>query len=188
MFEGRYSIAVNPEGEIVLPPALRKEMHLRMGPSPALMGFGVQFLYICGEDGAEELLVQLNAQLCAAFSGDKRQATAYFKQMGPSVTKLFPSDSGRIKLSRAMLELLEYRQGDLLTVMGVGDHLEIWNRARWQARLRALERSMLNKSEPAQHSLLETPICLQRGESCSLLRNGRPQPKLCGPCVHLRLP
>jgi len=67
----------------------------------------------------------------------------------------------------------------------VEDHLELWDRVRLERQSRALDQ----KNPPESRSLLETPICLYDGElPCSLLKDGAPTPKRCGPCVHLRLP
>jgi len=185
MFEGRYSLAVSPEGNIILPPAIRKVMHRQWGSSPALLCFGVQFLYICLAQSAEALLQRLDEQLCAAFPEDMGAVTEYFRRMESSVTQVAPSADGRFALPLRLMDLLEVNRGGLLTLLGVEDHLELWTRERLQRQMQAFE----SRTPAAGRGLLDTPICLQTSESpCSLLRGGLPEPKRCGPCVYLRLP
>ena len=185
MFEGRFSLAVSPDGAVTLPPAVRKEIHRLWGPNPEMMCFGVQFLYLCHAGQAEALLRRVDTGLCAAFPRDKRQVTAYFRAMERSVTRLSPLPDGRFLLPRPLLDMLGVPQGGLVVLLGVEDYLEIWDRDQLQLQSRALE----EKSRPEQRGLLDTPICLQGGEHpCSLLKGGLPAPKRCGPCVYLRLP
>ena len=186
MFEGRYALAVSPEGAVILPPAVRKEMHALWGQAPELLCFGVQFLYLCNAAQAEALLRRIDNRLCAAFAQDMPQVNAYFHAMERSVARLRPMPDGRFILPPPLLKLLDVNRGGLLTLLGVEDHLEIWNRAQLERQTRALAQ----KNAPAEdRPLLETPICLQGEElPCSFLRGGVPEPKRCGPCVYLRLP
>jgi DNA-binding transcriptional regulator/RsmH inhibitor MraZ len=185
MLSGKFSLAVSPEGDIFLPPNVRREL-ARMYGSYALMGFGVQFLYLCEQREAESLLRQIDAQLLAAFPANKRQVNRFLSALSDSVAMLSPDAKGKIHLPTHLLDLLEHKPGELLTLFGVEDHLELWNGVCWRERTQALERNVQLKKTDV--SLLETPICLQREEACSMLRNGRPQPKICGQCVRLRLP
>jgi len=183
MFDGRFSLAVSPEGNVILPPAVRKEMHRQWGQGPALLCFGVQFLYICRAQDAEDLLRRLDTQLCAAFFEDMWAVTGYFRQMEASVARAAPSADGRFALPQRLMELLGVHRGGLLTLLGVEDHLELWNRERLERQMRAFE------LDAPRQGLLETPICMQGSESpCSLLRGGLPDMRRCGPCVYLRLP
>ena len=183
MFDGRFSLAVSPEGNVILPPAIRKKMHRQWGQSPALLCFGVQFLYICLAQNAEALLQRLDTQLCAAFPGDMGAVTDYFRRMENSVAQVAPSADGRFALPQRLMELLGVHRGGLLTLLGVEDHLELWNRERLELQMQAFENGAPGRG------LLETPICLQDSEHpCSLLRGGLPEAKRCGPCVYLRLP
>jgi len=185
MFEGRYSLAVSPEGGVTLPPAIRKELHKQWGRAPALLCFGVQSLYLCLDSRAEALLRRLDTQLCAAFPEDMHLVNDYYRAMMQSVTELRPSESGRFTLPPRQREMLGVPRGGLLTLLGAENHLEIWNRERLDIQVRALERGAPGRGR----ELLETPICLQDGDfPCSLLRGGVPDPKRCGPCVFLRLP
>jgi len=183
MFEGRFSLAVSPEGNVILPPGIRKKMHRQWGQSPALLCFGVQFLYICLAQQAEALLQRLDSQLCASFPGQMALVTEYFLRMESTVTQVLPSADGRFALPQRLMDLLEVHCGGLLTLLGVEDHLELWNRERLQRQLQVFESNAPGKG------LLETPICLQGSEvPCSLLRGGLADAKRCGPCVYLRLP
>ena len=185
MFEGRFSLAVVPDGGVLLPPAIRKEMHKRWGAKPELLCFGVQFLYICEAGQAERLLRHLDAQLCAAVP-DKREVTAYFQQMERSVAKLRPDSTGAFTLPRPLMELCGVPGGGVLTLLGVVDHLELWNRAHLEKQSKVLE-GLTQSSKAAPAALAETPLCLSEGY-CSLARGGQPDPRRCGPCVYLRLP
>ncbi|MCL2300628.1 MAG: hypothetical protein FWC27_10845 [Firmicutes bacterium] len=187
MFEGRYSLALGPEGTVLLPPKVRKELHSQWGESPRLLCFGAQFLYLCKEEQAEELLSRADRQLCAAFAEDLRAVTAYLLRMQDSVAQLQPGRNGAFDLPQHLMERLNAPRGGLLALLGVGDHLEIWNAVRLQKQSAWLEKQ--TKARNLQRSTPEeTPICLQGGETpCSLLKDGLPVPKRCGPCMYLRL-
>ncbi|MDR0532139.1 MAG: hypothetical protein LBG83_08755 [Oscillospiraceae bacterium] len=188
MFEGRFNLAVTPDGGVVLPPGIRKEMHRLWGQKAALLCFGVQFLYVCRADKAEGLLERIDQQLCAAF-GDKNGINAYFRQMAASVKRLEPAANGSFALPRRLMELLGVPGGGLVTLLGVEDHLELWNKGHLERQSRNLERLMQSRAPRAALDLLELPICLQDGETpCSLSRAGTPDPRRCGPCVWLRVP
>ena len=185
MFEGRYSLAVSPEGIVTLPTAVRKELHRLWGAQPPLLCFGVQYLYICHEQRAESLLRLIDRRLCAAFPQDLKQVNAYFRAMERSVAPVDPMPDGRFVLPEPSREQLGVAQGGLLTLLGVDDHLELWDKARLEQRTAALDR----RDRKTEAPLLETPICLQNSEyPCSLLRDGKPLPGRCGPCMYLRLP
>lgn len=185
MFEGRFSLAVVPAGGAVLPPAVRKEMHKRWGAKPELLCFGVQFLYICQAKQAERLLRHLDAQLCAA-APEKRDVTAYFQRMERSVARLQPDNNGAFILPQHLMELCGVPEGGVLTLLGVVDHLELWNRPHLERQSKVLE-GLTHSSKDAPAALTETPLCLSEGY-CSLARGGKPDPRRCGPCVFLRLP
>ena len=171
----------------MLPQKIRKEMHSLWGESPRLLCFGAQFLYLCKEEQAEELLARVDKQLCAAFAGDMRAVNGYLLRMQDSVTQLRPNLNGSFNLPRRLMERLGTPRGGLLALLGVDDHLEIWNTERLKAQTALLERQMKAKV-PQRDTPEHTPICLQGGGfPCSLLKDGLPVPKRCGPCVHLRL-
>ena len=184
MFEGRFSLAVVPTGGVMLPPAVRKEMHRAWGMNPELLCFGVQFLYVCQAEKAEHLLRHLDTQLCAA-TVDKRDVTAYFQQMERSVARLQPDSNGSFILPKPLMGMLGVPEGGVLTLLGVVDHLELWNRPHLERQSKVLEQLMQSKDAP--DGLTETPLCLSEGY-CSLARGGKPDPRRCGPCVYLRLP
>ena len=185
MFDGRFSLAVSPEGSVILPPPIRKKMQRQWGPNPELLCFGVQFLYICLARNAEALLQRLDTQLCAAFPEEMYAVTDYFRRMENSVAQVQPTHEGRFALPTRLMELLGVHRGGLLTLLGVEDHLELWNRERLEHQMRIFE----SGAPAGGRGLLETPICLQDSESpCSLLRGGLPETRRCGPCVYLRLP
>ena len=187
MFEGRYSLALGPEGTVMLPERVRKEMHRLWGENPPLLCFGAQFLYICREEAAEALLARVDRQLCAAFSDNLPAVNAYLGRMADSVARLRPGLNGAFDLPRRLMERLEAPRGGLLALLGVDDHLELWNSGRLEAQAALLERQVQAKF-PARTVPEDTPICLQGGEQpCSLLKGGLPVPRRCGPCVHLRL-
>lgn len=187
MFEGRYSLALSPEGAVTLPPRIRKEMHRLWGDAPQLLCFGAQYLYICQQEQAEALLVRVDKQLCAAFD-DLRAVNHYLRRMQDSVALLYPASNGTFRLPRALMQRLGTPRGGLLALLGVDDHLEVWNTEHLKNQTNWLEQQSMVKN-PAFTAPENTPICLQPGETpCSLLRGGLPSPRRCGPCVYLRLP
>ena len=187
MFEGRYSLALGPGGTVMLPPRIRKEMHRLWGESPPLLCFGAQFLYLCREEAAEELLARVDRQLCAAFGDKLHLVNEYLGRMTDSVAQLQPGPNGAFDLPQRLMERLGAPKGGLLALLGVDDHLEIWNTERLKTQTAWLEKQMKAKA-PIRNAPEDTPICLQGGGyPCSLLKDGLPIPKRCGPCVHLRL-
>jgi len=189
MFEGRYSVAVSPEGVIALPAAMRREVPRIWGKEPALLCFGVQFLYFCHIDQAEALLRCIDERICAVFPKEDRQVIAYLHALEHSVARPEYLPGGRIALPPSALELLGAAEGKLPILLGVDDHLELWNRDELQDKMQQLAQKSSGERTPSEQLLLETPICLQNDDMpCSLLKDGRPTPKRCGPCVYLRLP
>ena len=186
MFEGRYSLALGAEGTVMLPEKVRKEMHSMWGESPRLLCFGAQFLYVCREERAEALLARVDRQLCAAFDGRLQEVNKYFLHMQDSVTRLRPGQNGEFDLPRRLMARLDAPRGGLLALLGVDDHLEVWNAERLRAQSAWLEQQVRAKA-PLRAVPQDTPICLQGGEPCSLLKDGLPAPRRCGPCVYLRL-
>jgi DNA-binding transcriptional regulator/RsmH inhibitor MraZ len=187
LFEGKYSLALGPEGTVMLPEKVRKEMHRLWGENPRLLCFGAQFLYICQEEQAEALLSRVDRQLCAAFGDDLRAVTDYLGRMSDSVAQLQPGLNGAFDLPRQLMACLDAPRGGQLALLGVDDHLEIWNSERLEAQSAWLERQVQERT-PLRVSPEDTPICLQGGEHpCSLLKGGLPVPRRCGPCVYLRL-
>jgi len=171
----------------MLPPKIRKEMHRLWGESPRLLCFGAQFLYLCRENQAEELLARVDRQLCAAFAQDLRIVNGYLLRMQDSVAQLRPGQGGVFDLPRRLMERLGAPRGGLLALLGVGGHLEIWNAERLETQSAWLEKQLKAKNAPRTIPE-ETPICLHDDEHpCSLLKEGLPVPKRCGPCVYLRL-
>ena len=171
----------------MLPEKVRKEMHRLWGENPRLLCFGAQFLYICREEQAEALLSRVDSQLCAAFSDHLQEVTDYLGCMVDSVAQLRPGLNGAFGLPRRLMARLDAPRGGLLALLGVDDHLEIWNSERLETQSAWLERQ-LQERVPIRTVPEDTPICLQTGEHpCSLLRGGLPVPRRCGPCVYLRL-
>ncbi len=172
----------------MLPPRIRKEIHRMWGDNPRLLCFGAQFLYICHEEQAEALLVRVDNQLCAAFMDDLPSVNNYLRSMQHSVAQLQPEANGTFVLPRRLMECLDAPRGGLLSLLGVSDHLEIWNSEHLKKQSNWLEQQTQSRS-PRITAPQDTPICLQGSETpCSLLRDGLPTPRRCGPCVYLRLP
>jgi len=171
----------------MLPEKVRKEMHRLWGENPRLLCFGAQFLYLCREEQAEALLSRVDSQLCAAFADDLQAVNDYLGCMADSVAQLQPGPNGAFDLPRRLMARLDAPRGGLLALLGVDDHLEIWNNERLEAQSALLERQV--QARFIQRTVPEdTPICLQGGEHpCSLLKGGLPVPRRCGPCVYLRL-
>ena len=184
MLEGRYSVAVSPEGAVTLPPPLHRDLTRMWGGEPELLCFGVQFAYLCRADDAQSLLMRLDRQLCAAFEDDMRQVNVYFRALERSVARAELMPDGHFALPPTLRALLGMQTGGVLTLLGVEDHLELWEPAQLDAQSRTLERKAPDGARP----LLETPICLREGDACSFLRGGLPEPRRCGPCVWLRVP
>jgi len=180
-------LALGPEGTVLLPEKVRKEMHRLWGENPPLLCFGAQFLYLCQESQAEALLARVDRQLCAHFNENLREVNDYLGRMADSVARLRPGLNGEFDLPRRLMARLDAPRGGQLALLGVDDHLEIWNAVRLEARSVWLEKQVQERA-PVRGLPEDTPICLQGGEQpCSLLKGGLPVPRRCGPCVYLRL-
>ncbi|MDR1464420.1 MAG: hypothetical protein LBJ11_03860 [Oscillospiraceae bacterium] len=183
MFEGSYSVAVSPEGILTLPPAMRRELEIRYETPPCLLAFGVQFLYLCAEEDATPLVRQICDQLKLRYEEDV--VRDYLLALRESIAPLPAGDGWRLQCPPHLLELVGHAPGETLTLIGVGGHMELWNKGLFARRRTSLEQQLRAKhTVPA--GLLETPICLQK--ECSLQRGGVPIPRNCGSCISLRLP
>ena len=183
IFKDSYAIALGPRGEINLPISVRRNMVPFGGTAAPLMTFGVQFLNICAVDEAEELLMRIYGRLCDVFGPQDTQVADYLLAVERSMAKLQPLGNGRYILPPHTRKLLNSPSDGMLTLMGVDDHLELWNRAELETQTQLLKR----KGDSAPRSLLETQICLHM-DKCTLLKDGKAVPKRCGRCIYLRLP
>jgi len=183
MFKSSHTVALGPNGEITFPSPVRREMQRQWGSSPTLMAFGVQFLYICHVDATEELFLRIHNRLCATFGPNDPQVCDYLHAVERSMAKLDALPNGRFALSAQTRALLNSPKDGLLTLLGIDDHFELWNRTELETQVRLLQR----KGDDDPRALLETHICLHN-ERCSLMKDGMAVPKRCGQCLYLRLP
>jgi DNA-binding transcriptional regulator/RsmH inhibitor MraZ len=182
----KYSAGVTAKGDFTLPPKFRKELHKRYGFGATLALFGAQFIYICEQSLAPALIERIDKQLTAAYPKHVDFATNYLRAACKYSATQKLTAGGQLRLPLDIREMLGVPSGGMLTILGVGDYMELWNTEVWEARRATLLQSM-EQWEVAPVSLLETPICMQT-DPCSLLKDGQPDPRACGPCQCLRLP
>lgn len=183
MFKSNHSVALGPNGEITFPTSARRDMQRQWGGNPSLIAFGVQFLYICHVDAAEDLFMRIHDRLCATFGSHDPQVNDYLHAVERSMAKLEQLPNGRYALPPQTRALLNSPKDGLLTLLGIDDHFELWNRTELETQVRLLQR----KGDNDPRALLETNICLH-SEQCSLMKDGIAIPKRCGQCLYLRLP
>ncbi|MDR1733682.1 MAG: hypothetical protein LBR73_02230 [Oscillospiraceae bacterium] len=213
MFEGKYPAAVKPNGEIILPPALTEEFRRLHGDEITLSLFGAQFIYICGQSFAAEIIDQLVSQVSTAFPRDKELVDSYIEVLNEYYTEVpltihfkeqkkkhrlfgikeieLPEEpESSFMLPEHMRPLLGILPGasEVLTLIGVEDYLELWKPETFDERSQAL--IAVNDRQRRRANLFETAVCMHLGTECSLLTENRGKPPMnaCGPCLFLRVP
>ena len=136
MLLGEHEHTLDDKNRLTLPAKLREQL-------------GEELVVTRGLDGCLAVYSRAGFELLAArvgtldpFSPEARTMQRFFFTGGERVE---PDRQGRIVIPARLLE--ETKAGRELTVAGVYDHLEIWDRAAWREQRRAVEGSAQDVAE-----------------------------------------
>ncbi|MEX2139601.1 MAG: division/cell wall cluster transcriptional repressor MraZ [Pirellulales bacterium] len=128
LLTGSFSRAIDEKLRIAIPKRVREEL---------LRGNG-QALYVApGTDGSlalytEDVFAALAARLTAA-SPAEQDVRAFSRLFYSQAQRVEFDTQGRIRIPAELAELARLKRDAVL--LGVMDHLEIWDRARWEQYL-----------------------------------------------------
>jgi len=122
MFYGSYSHTLDEKGRLVIPRKMREEIG---HTAYILKGFDGA-LSVYREDGFSKLVEEINS-----LPFNSKNARAYLRMQLASVSELEVDKMGRVQIPTAMLN--KYGIGKEVTVLGAGDHIEIWDAKKYEA-------------------------------------------------------
>jgi MraZ protein len=136
MLLGAYDHTLDEKSRLTLPVKLREELGEQVVVTRGLDGC----LAVYPRAGFERLVERVGT--LDQFSPETRVMQRFFFS---SAEQVEPDRQGRIVISARLLE--EAKAGRELTVAGVYDHLEIWDRAAWRDQLTKAEGSAEDVAE-----------------------------------------
>ena len=136
MLLGEHEHSLDDKNRLTLPAKLREQL----GDSVVITLGMDGCLYVYARDSFEELAARINA--LDSLSADARRMRRHF--FG-NATSGELDKQGRVVIPALLLD--KESIGREVTVTGVGDHLEIWDRAKWRATLHESEGSAEDVAE-----------------------------------------
>ena len=136
MFFGSYEHTLDEKGRLVIPCKMREEC-------------GVKLYIMKGFDGALSLYKVDDFEKLAAevssLSFKKKDSRAYLRVRLASACELDIDKQGRIQIPTQILN--KYEIGKEVVVIGVGDHIEVWNKAAYKEYEKAADDSFESIAE-----------------------------------------
>jgi MraZ protein len=128
LLTGAFSRAIDEKQRIAVPKRIREEL---------LRGDGNSLFIAPGTDGSlalytEEVFATLAARLTAA-SPAEQDVRAFGRLFYSQAQRVEFDTQGRIRIPVELAQLAQLKRDAVL--LGVFDHLEIWDRARWEQYL-----------------------------------------------------
>jgi MraZ protein len=128
LLTGTFSRAIDDKLRIAIPKRVREEL---------LRGDGHALFVAPGTDGSlalytEEVFATLAARLAAA-SPAEQDVRAFSRLFYSQAQRVEFDTQGRIRIPAELAELTHLKRDAVL--LGVMDHLEIWDRSRWEQYL-----------------------------------------------------
>ena len=136
MLLGEHDHTLDDKNRLTLPAKLREQLGEEVVVTRGLDGC----LAVYSRDGFEVLRARVGT--LDPFSGEARTMQRYFFSAAATGEL---DKQGRMVIPARLLELAQI--GREVTVAGVYDHLEIWDRAAWREQLRAAEGSAEDVAE-----------------------------------------
>jgi MraZ protein len=136
MLLGEYEHTLDDKNRLTLPAKLREQLGEELVVTRGLDGC----LAVYSSDGFEALAARIGT--LDQLSLQTRTMQRFFFTAGERVE---PDKQGRIVIPARLLE--EMHAGRELTIAGVYDHLEIWDRAAWREQLTKAEGSAEDVAE-----------------------------------------
>ncbi len=125
VFIGEYTYSLDEKGRVSIPTKLRDAL-------------GVDFILTRGLDGCVaayslEAWESLSAKIAALPTAKARDLKRF---MFASATQVTPDKQGRVLISSPLRSYAELEKD--VSVIGANDHVEIWDRDKWEGRRDAL--------------------------------------------------
>lgn len=136
MFYGSYYHTLDVKGRLIVPAKFR----LQLGEKCYILKGYDGSLSVYKESDFSKYLVSLDELPFA-----KKDARDIRRIALSSVSELEIDKQGRVQLPSALL--VKYAIGRNVVVVGVSDHIEIWDQAKWEQYLKDNEKDFEEKSE-----------------------------------------
>ena len=128
MFFGNYSHSLDEKGRLVIPKKMREEL----GDKIFIMkGFDVA-LAIYQESAYSRVMEELQK-----YSFNKKENRDYLRLKLASIVDLDVDKMGRVQLPVAILG--KYHINKDVVVLGAGDHIEVWDKDRYEEYMSSIE-------------------------------------------------
>ena len=128
MFFGNYSHSLDEKGRLVIPKKMREEL-------------GNKIFIMKGFDGALAIY-QLSAydkvmEELQKYSFNKKENRDYLRLKLASIVDLDVDKLGRVQFPTAVVN--KYHINKDVVVLGAGDHIEVWDKARYEEYMTSIE-------------------------------------------------
>lgn len=130
VFFGEYSISVTEGGRIAIPKKIRE--NLKGDVFVLTKGFDVCLAGYDKEDWNKRTQALLEVSLLEKDNIDKR------RMLFSGANEIVIDDQGRLVIPKALSEYMGLSNGRV-RIVGVGDHFEIWDEARWSEYMKSIE-------------------------------------------------
>ena len=128
MFFGNYSHSLDEKGRLVIPKKMREEL-------------GNKIFIMKGFDGAlaiyQESAYSRVMEELEKYSFNKKENRDYLRLKLASIVDLDVDKMGRVQLPVAILG--KYHIAKYVIVLGAGDHIEVWDKARYEEYMSSIE-------------------------------------------------
>ena len=128
MFFGNYSHSLDEKGRLVIPKKMREEL-------------GNKIFIMKGFDGAlaiyQETAYSRVMEELEKYSFNKKENRDYLRLKLASIVDLDVDKMGRVQLPTAILG--KYHIAKDVVVLGAGDHIEVWDKNRYEEYMSSIE-------------------------------------------------
>lgn len=128
MFFGNYSHSLDEKGRLVIPRKMRESLGNKIF---IMKGFDGA-LAIYKEDAYEEVIEELKK-----YSFNKKENRDYLRLKLASIVDLEVDKMGRVQIPAAILN--KYGIQKDAVVLGAGDHIEVWDKTKYDAYMASIE-------------------------------------------------
>jgi MraZ protein len=130
VFFGEYTVSVTEGGRIAIPKKIRE--NVKGDVFVLTKGFDICLAGFDREDWNKRTQDLMTVSLLDKENIDKR------RMLFSGANEIVIDDQGRLVIPKALSEFMGL-ESDKVKVVGVGDHFEIWDEARWQEYVKKVE-------------------------------------------------